>query len=154
VSAMVVQEEYEGVDMWGLQVESVLPVAMPLPSPGWAIVDGILVASPFRSAVREGITAVHQFNSARNSLHGAGKTVSKEAFLQEGAAEIFWMDLNRLGSECERIRLLMDPDKQRHSDVLGALYRLLQSVGQSHGWTKIHDGDRFVSYIEIHAEYY
>lgn len=34
-------------------------VAMPLPSPTYALVDGVLVASLFRSAVIEGIDALH-----------------------------------------------------------------------------------------------
>ena len=57
VSAMVVSEQHEGVEIMGLKLDSIID--LPLPSPAFALVGDTLIISPVRSALKEAVSAMH-----------------------------------------------------------------------------------------------
>ena len=54
---MPVEELHEGIRIQGIQIEGIID--LPMPCPGYAIVDDLLIVSPVLSAVKEGISAIH-----------------------------------------------------------------------------------------------
>ena len=89
-SAEVVREQTAGVSVVGLRIESL--VRTPLPSPSMAVVDGILVVAPVRSAVWETVESMWA-----RSKEGPGETVRSE----DRVVARFRADLERLAGYLE-----------------------------------------------------
>jgi len=164
VSAMVVSEEHEGVEIRGLQLAGFLP--LPLPSPSFAFVGDRLIVSPVRSAVREAISALH---GTIPTLVDRPNSWMDEAVALPGAVEIFSMNFN----ECEFewslaekfiVPFLPKPDqtestqetatvdgepRERHLvRIFRVMARLLAQLGEMNGSTTMDREGHFVLLVE------
>jgi hypothetical protein len=88
ITARVVREEQDGVELLGLDLTGIVP--FPLPSPTCALVEGFLVASPIRSAVRETVSSLRGILPGY-SLEGAGRILDGAAL--PGAVELVHLNL-------------------------------------------------------------
>jgi len=99
ITARVVREEQEGVELLGLELTGIVP--FPLPSPTCALVrispgekhasaEEFLVASPIRSAVRETVSSLRG-TAPGYSLEGAGRILDGAAL--PGAIELVHLNL-------------------------------------------------------------
>ncbi len=149
VSARVVAETHEGVEIRGLEIESVVPG--PLPSPSYAVTDGLLVVSPMRSAVREAIS----------SIHATAGTV--QPLIEGSPVELVHADLCALVGELgrglspllSRLRQgdglpVVGPDLDRLTRLAPPLLALVGSLGQAEGWTMLATDGAFDATFELH----
>lgn len=158
VSAMVIEEAYKGVELIGLQVDSI--ITLPLPSPAFALVGDLLIASPVRSAVKETVSA----------LKGDIPSVTETALLNSATVQADPLELVHInpGAWEETFMRSWDPgftlmatlflDRDFASALEGdgkwlkgtaaALYRLIDTLDRTTGSTVMdHDGS-FTFYIE------
>lgn len=167
VSAMVVSEEHEGVEIHGLQLEGFVP--LPLPSPSFAIIDNRLVASPVRSAVREAISSTHGNIPTLADRPGSWMN---EAVALPDAVEIFALNFANCEYEWELVEkfvfpFLLEPasveeseietveneNSEQHTErVLNAMARLLSQLGQMHGSATVDQEGTFVCLVENRPE--
>ncbi len=163
VSARVVSEEHEGVEIRGLQLEGLIP--LPLPSPSFAIIDNRLVASPVRSAVREAISAAH--GNIPTLVDRPGSWMNEAVALPD-AVEIFSMNFSNSEHEWELVEKYVIPflpkpaqveeteaetvegeETVRHAvRVIPALARLLSQLGEMHGSATLDQDGNFVCLVE------
>jgi hypothetical protein len=152
LSAMVVREEHEGVELVGLQVDGLLP--LPPPSPRVGIVDGMLVVSPFSSAVREAVSAIR----GKLGRH-AGRPL--DVAVAAGAVELVFLDLPawqrewQMLEERQRGESLLETLLENKQDsacalrVSRALPRLLGALGEASGVTNLDGENGFTFYMEL-----
>lgn len=163
VSAKVVSEEHEGVEIRGLQLEGFIP--LPLPSPSFAIVGNRLVASPVRSAVREAISAAH---GTIPTLQDRPGSWMDEAVALPGAVDIFSMNFTNCEYEWELVEKIVIPflpkpakmdnegvetvegeETERHAvRVFRAMARLLSQLGEMNGSATLDHEGNFVFLVE------
>jgi len=163
VSAMVVSEDHEGVEIRGLQLEGFIP--LPLPSPSYAIVGNRLVVSPIRSAVREAISAAH---GTLPTLEDHPGSWMNEAVALPDAVEIFAMNFLNCEQEWEPVEKIIlplllkpaaveetasrdsgaEPVEQHAVRVLRAFARLLAQLGEMHGSATLDQEGNFVCLVE------
>lgn len=163
VSAMVVSEEHEGIEIRGLQLEGFIP--LPLPSPSYAIVGDRLVVSPIRSAVRETISTAH---GTIPTLEDRPGSWMNEAVALPGAVDIFAMNFVNFEEEWESVEKIVlplllkpveveDPPKEaeggqpgeRHAVlVFRAFAGLLAQLGEMHGSATLDQDGNFVCLVE------
>jgi hypothetical protein len=149
VSATVVTETYEGVTIRGLQIESVVPSV--LPSPAYAVVDGLLVVSPMRSEVRDAVS----------SIHATADTVVPP--IEGSPVELFHGDLCALAGELGRGLLpllsrlregdglpVVGPRLDQLTRLAPPLLALVGSLGQADGWTTLARDGTFDATFELH----
>lgn len=167
VSAMVVSEEHEGIEILGLQLEGFIP--LPLPSPSFAIIGNQLVASPVRSAVREAISAAH---GTIPTLADRPGSWAAEAIALPGAVEIFSMNFENCEHEWELVEQFVIPflpkpaqmeevadetadggDRERHDlEALRSVARLLAKLGEMHGSATLDQDGHFTWLVENRPE--
>ncbi len=163
VSAMVVSEEHEGVEIRGLQIEGFIP--LPLPSPSYALIGNFLVVSPVRSAVREAISAAH--GTIPTLLDRPGSWMNEAVALPE-AVEIFSMNFVNCEHEWELVEDIVvpflpkpakvasddaavaeDEETDRHAvRVFRAMASLLSQLGEMNGSATIDREGNFVFLVE------
>lgn len=163
VSAMVVCEEHEGIEILGLQLEGFIP--LPLPSPSYAIIGNQLLASPVRSAVREAISAAH---GTIPSLADRPGSWAAEAMALPDAVEIFSLNFENCVHEWGLVEKFIIPFLPKPSEVvkehkidgggeemdqhgleaLRAIARLLEQLGEMHGSVTLDQDGSFVCLVE------
>lgn len=151
VSATVVSETHEGTDIRGLQIESLVPGA--LPSPSYTVAGGLLVVSPVRSAVRDVVSSIHAT---------AGAVASP---IEGSPVELFHGDLcaitGQLGpalsslvsrlSEAGRVSVI-GGRLDRLTRLVPPLLALMGSLGQADGRADIGADGLFDATFELHPQ--
>jgi len=163
VSAMVVSEEHEGIEILGLQLGGFIP--LPLPSPSFAILGDQLVVSPVRSAVREAISAAH---GTIPTLEDRPGSWAAEAIALPGAVEIFSLNFENCEHEWglvekfvlpflskpaeveeDNVEAIEGEDREQHGlESLRAVTRLLAQLGEMHGSVTLDQDGSFVCLVE------
>ena len=145
LSATVVTEEVAGRVLLGLQIESLLPLPFPPPSPTVAVEDGLLIASPIRSAVVETLERLAEEEG-----------VERTPFDAEGIVEVIHLNLpawpeawRRAESTIGTLTARCCADSERMIDVIRALIDLVGRFEPAHGATTLTADGRFVFHLEL-----
>jgi hypothetical protein len=159
ISAHVVLESRNGVELKGLKLDS--PIGMPLPSPCFALTEDLLIFSPLRSAVIEVLAIVQ----------GEGIGLSKESFFQPGGIQPGAVELVHLNSRawekdwegwwgiCVSLGglFLLDRealpafsmDQKALHDLGAALFKLMGKLERASGSTSLDGAGRFLFRMEM-----
>lgn len=159
IGARVSNESYEGVELLGLKLDSLF--SLPLPSPTFAVVNDLLIASPVPSAVKEAVSAIHGKapTLCDEALFGKGSLHSQTMELiywNPKAWEKDWEKCWELGFSTCRFLFLdrefvggFSKEMSRMDRVGRALHSLLATFEPATGTTLLHEDGRFIFSMEI-----
>ena len=159
VSAMVVSEQHEGVELMGLKLDSIID--LPLPSPAFALVDDTLIVSPVRSALREAVSAMHG-----NVPRLTKATLYSTGTIQPDPVELIHLNLkswekewNKWGETCVSASSMLVLDHKFVTKFQGkrewlyqmgrSLFHMLGTLDQATGSTVMDEEGRFTFFIEV-----
>lgn len=151
VSARVASETFEGVEIRGLEIESVVP--RQLPSPSYAVAGGLLVVSPMRSAVRAAVSSIHASADAVESPPAGAPVELFHGDLCAITGQLrtaLWSVLSRL-SETGRLPVV-GPRLDRLNRLVPSLLALVGSLGQADGRTDIGANGAFDATFELYPQ--
>lgn len=159
IGARVANESYEGVELMGLKLDSLF--SLPLPSPTFAVVDDLLIASPVPSAVKEAVSAVHgnaptlseEILFGKDPLHSRTMEL---IYWNPKAWEKDWEKCWELGFSACRFLFLdrefvagISKEMSRMDQVGKALHSLLATFDPATGTTLLHEDGRFIFSMEF-----
>lgn len=145
LGASIRSEQVAGSEIVGLQLDGLLPVWVPLPSPSYAVVGNHLIVSPVRSAVAETL-ARFPGGTALPDAGVGGETVVEVVRLNFPA----WPDAWRRAEPV--VGLVVDHLGGESSDVLRAcnwLIELSGGFGPAYGTTSLTPEGGFVFHLEV-----
>lgn len=159
ISAMTVSDRHEGVDLMGVELDSLINV--PLPSPTFALMDDLLIASSVRSGVKEVISTIRGRDRALTQ-----ETITESGPVLNGAVELVHMNLPVWAREWERYREIAVPacclifldrdflaahqlDERRVDRLCRGLFGLLSRFGRATGSTRIDSDGMFTFFVEV-----
>ncbi len=158
ISAATRSESFRGVELMGIELDSL--IRLPLPSPTFALMDDLLIASAVPSGVKETILAIQ----GKTPMLSA-KAIESAGPLPDGAIEVVHLNPRAWESDWEKIRifavpaicsLLLDSEflagsriEKKVKSAMQALIDLLVQFERTTGTTVIDENNRFTFYIAV-----
>jgi len=146
------------VELMGIELDSL--IRLPLPSPTFALMDDLLIASAVPSGVKETILAIQ----GKTPMLSA-KAIESAGPLPDGAIEVVHLNPRAWESDWEKIRifavpaicsLLLDSEflagsriEKKVKSAMQALIDLLVQFERTTGTTVIDENNRFTFYIAV-----
>ncbi|MFH2001486.1 MAG: hypothetical protein ABIK28_17520, partial [Planctomycetota bacterium] len=152
--ARQVKEDFEGVRLTGMEVDSLL--SFPMPSPTFACVDDLLIVSPVRSAVKEMISALLG-RTPRLEQTGVCPPQALEHIYwnppawAEGFKRGWAFAVSSSSLVFLNTRYLYDVQRelQKMNRMGEVFFRFLEHLDPAEGSTTLDENGRFTFYMEI-----